>query len=107
MGKTYVKGGTPVGTASLCKTCSYAHIMTGYRESESLTICNEVHPNIVVPFVIYECSGYYDKNRPNWEQMQKLAIDVVTTPMKPVGFKAGSGFTQTTLVRPHVDEDEN
>jgi len=107
MGKPYVKGGTPVGTTSLCKTCSYAHIMTGYRESELVTMCNEVNPNIVVPFVIYECTSYYDKNRPNWEQMEKLAIDVVTTPMKPVGFKSSPGFTQTTLVRPIVTDDDD
>ena len=33
-------------------------------------------PNIVVPFTIHECTGYYDKNRPTWEQMEKLAIHV-------------------------------
>src|SRR5882762_4484538 len=104
MGTAYVKGGTPVGTASLCKTCTSAHIMAGYRESEMITMCGGVHPNIVVPFVIYECSGYYDKNRPTWQQMQKLAINVVTTPMKPVGFKTGPSFVQTTLVRPNVDD---
>jgi hypothetical protein len=89
MGKGYVKGGTPIGSESLCRTCSYAHIMTGYRESELVTMCNEVHPNIVVPFTIHECTGYYDKNRPTWEQMEKLAIDVTPGPIKPVGFKVG------------------
>ena len=106
MGKPYVKGGTPVGTTSLCKTCSYAHIMTGYRESEQVTMCNAIHPNIIVPFLMYECSGYYDKNRPTWNQMQKLAIDVVTTPIKPVGFKSGPGFTQTTLVVADDDDED-
>jgi len=90
--RPYIKGGTPVGSESLCKTCSYAHVMRGYRESELITICNEVHPNIIVPFAIYDCSGYYDKNRPDWEQMQKLAIDVTPSPLKPVGFKVGAGF---------------
>ncbi len=54
-----------------------------------VTMCNSVHPNIVVPFVIYECTGYYDKNRPSWEQMEKFAINVVPGPLKPVGFKVG------------------
>lgn len=106
MGTAYIKTGTPVGSNSLCKTCSYAHIMTGYRESEQVTMCRYIDPNIVVPFVIYECSDYYDKNRPSWQQMQKLAIDVVTSPMKPVGFKTGPGFIQTTLVRPNGEEDD-
>ena len=87
MSTTYIKGGTPTGSASLCKTCSYAQIMTGYRESEQLIICTDVHPNVVVPFTMYDCTGYYDKNRPSYDQMQKLAIDVVPDPLKKVGFK--------------------
>jgi hypothetical protein len=114
MGKAFVKGGTPVGSESLCRTCNSAHIMVGYRESEMITMCNDVHPNIVVPFTIYECSGYYDKNRPTWEQMQKLAIDVTPAPMKPVGFEVGVGFHETAVPRKaavpadddDLDEDE-
>ena len=104
MSRPYIKGGTPVGNDSLCRTCSYAHIMRGYREPEMVTICNEVHPNVVVPFSIYDCSGYNDKNRPTWEQMTKLAIDVSTGPLKPVGFKASNaGFLANVEV---VEEDE-
>ena len=106
MGKTVVKGGTPVGSASLCRTCTSAHIMTGYRESEMVTICGDVHPNVVVPFVIYECTGYYDKNRPSWKEMKELALDVTPSPLKPVGFKTGAGFATVTLTRP-ADEDED
>jgi len=109
MGKAFIKGGTPIGSESLCRTCSSAHIMVGYRESERLTMCNDVHPNIVVPFTIYECSGYYDKNRPSWEQMQKLAIDVTPAPMKPVGFKVGVGFHEAAAPRKvavPVDDDD-
>lgn len=107
MSKPFIKGGTPLGSESLCKTCSYAHIMTGYRESECVTICNEVHPNIVVPFVIYECTGYYDKNRPSWKLMEKLAINITPDPLKKVGFKVGVGFgnTAATAVEEHSDED--
>jgi hypothetical protein len=108
MGKGYVKGGTPIGSVSKCKTCSYSHIMTGYRESEVITICNEVHPNIVVPFNVYECSGYYDKNRPSWKQMEDLAIDVTPAPMKPVGFKIGVGFREGVVPRKvKVIEDDD
>jgi len=106
MGKAQIKGGTPVGSASLCKTCTYAHIMTGYRESEMVTMCNEVHPNIVVPFLIYECTSYYDKNRPNWEQMEKLAITVTPGPLKPVGFKVGVGFHEAAVACIRDDEDD-
>jgi hypothetical protein len=102
--RPYIKGGTPVGNDSLCRTCSYAHIMRGYRESEMVTICNEVHPNVVVPFSIFDCSGYYDKNRPTWEQMEKLAIHVSAGPLKPVGFKvSGAGFLADAQA---VEDDE-
>src|SRR5580692_4047273 len=97
MSKGYVKGGTPIGSESRCSTCSYAHIMTGYRESEMLTVCTFADPNIVVPFKIYECTKYYDKNRPSWRQMEKLAIHVSPGRTKPVGFKVGAGFGETTV----------
>jgi hypothetical protein len=107
MGKPYIKGGTPVGSASLCKTCSYAHIMTGYRESEMITMCNDVNPNIVVPFLIYECTSYYDKNRPNWKQMEDLAITVTPGPLKPVGFKVGVGFHEVAVARVREDDEDD
>ncbi len=106
MGRAFVKGGTPVGSESLCRTCSNAHMMTGYRESELVTMCNGVHPNIVVPFLIYECTGYYDKQKPTWEQMRKFAIDISPGNSKPVGFKTGLGFQDTRkLVRVAEDEE--
>ena len=105
MGKVYVKGGTPVGSESLCRTCSYAHIMSGFKESEMVTMCWRVDPNIVVPFRVYECTGYYDKNRPTWQQMEKLAIRISPGNPKPVGFKVGEGFGETT-VRVAVNGDE-
>jgi len=105
MSKTYVKGGTPVGSESLCKTCTNAHIMTSYRESEMVTMCSGVHPNIVVPFRIYECTGYYDKNRPSYMEMQKLAIHVSPGNPKPVGFKVGVGFGAAAAVAAEDGED--
>ena len=89
MGKINIKGGTPVGTASLCRTCSWAHIINGYRESEMVVVCTDISPNIAVTFTVRECTGYNDKNRPNWDQMEKLAIDVLPAHSgKPTGFGA-------------------
>ena len=107
MGKLNIKGGTPVGSDSLCRTCTYAHIMTGYRESEMVTMCDRLSQMIVVPFRMYECTGYYDKNRPTWTQMQKLAIHVETGSLKPVGFKTSAGFqpAKVTVGAPDDDDD--
>ena len=107
MGKVFVKNGTPVGAEALCKTCSWAVIFTGYRESEQTIICTRVDPNIVLPFTINTCSSYYDKNRPTWQQMEKLAIDVTPAPLKPVGFKIGAQEPLRVRTRVNVDLDED
>jgi hypothetical protein len=106
MSKPYIKNGTPVGSESLCKTCSSALVFTGYRESEQTTMCTYVDPNIVLPFTVNTCTGYYDKNRPNWKQMQDLAIDVTPAPLKPVGFKVGATEPLRVRTRVNVDLDE-
>jgi hypothetical protein len=63
--------------------------MTGYRESELVVVCTEVHPNVTVPFKVRECTSYLDKNRPDYDQMEKLAIEVLPLSSgKPVGFRA-------------------
>ena len=105
MSKPYIKNGTPIGSESLCKTCSSALIFTGYRESEQTTMCTYVHPNIVLPFTVNTCTGYYDKNRPSWKQMHDLAIDVTPAPLKPVGFKVGA--QEPIRVRTRVNVDVN
>jgi hypothetical protein len=96
-----------MGSASLCRTRTNAQIMTGYRESERITMCDNVHPNIVVPFLIYECSSYYDKNRPSWKQMEDLAITVTPAPLKPVGFKTGLQPAARVRVGPDPKETED
>jgi len=66
MGKINMKGGTPHGWASLCTTCTWAHIVTGFRESELVVICMEVNPNLTVPFKVKDCTNYLDRNRPSY-----------------------------------------
>jgi len=108
MGKLPIKNGTPVGSVSLCKTCSYAQIVTGFKESELITICGRLDPSFLVPFNVYECSGYWDKNRPTWDQMEKLAIEVKpAATLKPVGFKTDVVFTQTTSIRVGSDDEDD
>jgi hypothetical protein len=94
MGKVNMKGATPVGSASLCRTCSHAHILSGYRESEMMVVCTATYPDFPVPFVVHECSGYNDRNRPDWDAMEKLAIDVA-----PVSFAKKVGFGTRTRER--------
>jgi len=106
MGKLNIKNGTPVGSEHLCQRCTWSQCITGYRESDRLVICNKTNPNITVPFVVLECTGFDDKFRPDWNQMQKLAIDI-----QPVRVSARtSGFSAWPEARPVAvpgeDEDE-
>jgi hypothetical protein len=87
MGKVNFKGAAPVASASLCRTCSYSHILSGYRESEMMVVCTATYPDFAVPFVVRECTGYNDKARPDWDQMEKLAIEVA-----PISFAKKVGF---------------
>ncbi|HEX4006583.1 MAG TPA: hypothetical protein VHX60_10440 [Acidobacteriaceae bacterium] len=101
MGRIQVKGGTPVGAAPLCRTCSHAHIMSGHRESEMMVVCTATYPGFPVPFVVRECSGDNDRNRPNRDQMEKLAIKIAH-PVKlagPIGFGAASRRLNLNLNR--------
>ena len=102
-----VTGGTPVGAASLCRTCSHAHILSGYRESEMLVVCTSTYPDFVVPFVVRECTAWNDKAKPDWDQMKKLAIQV--TPAIRSGRKVGFGGQRSEgvgVARETEDEED-
>lgn len=86
----YVKNGAPADAQSKCASCLHAHIVRGFRESEELAYCTVTYgPALVVPFKVYECSSYLDRNRPTWKQMEELAIDILPiSSAKPAGFRA-------------------
>ncbi|HZQ42507.1 MAG TPA: hypothetical protein VFA99_04615 [Acidobacteriaceae bacterium] len=39
--------------------------------------------------------------------MHDLAIDIVPTTLKPVGFKTGAGFTHGTSIRVGADDEDD
>lgn len=63
MFKLFIRGGIPHGRTSLCATCTSAHIVTGYRESEMVVICTEANPHISIRFEVKECTEYSDRNQ--------------------------------------------
>jgi len=109
MGKLNVKNGTPVGNEHLCRRCSWGQCMTGYRESDFVVICTNTNPNFKVPFTMLDCSEFSDRNRPDWEQMSKLALEVAPTRVST----RTAGFSTVTTVQPirrvadDDDEDED
>ncbi len=84
----HVRKEAPV-QGSRCDSCQHAHIIVGYRESETLVYCTYVYQQAIpVLFKVRECSNYADKNRPTWDQMQDLALTIrETTSAKTTGFK--------------------
>jgi len=102
MGKLLVKNGTPVGNDHLCKGCRNGQYITGYRESDVLVICALSTPNFQLPFVVHQCSDFSDKHKPDWEQMEKLAIN-----LQPVRVsKKTRGFNVANTLRPEQPEYE-
>ncbi|HEY2857693.1 MAG TPA: hypothetical protein VGJ21_04705 [Terracidiphilus sp.] len=104
MGNLNVKNGTPVGNEHLCKRCSWGQCMTGYRESDFMVICTNTNPNFKVPFTVMDCTEFSDRQRPDWEQMTKLALEVAPTRVST----RTSGFSTVTRIQPmRVAEDED
>jgi hypothetical protein len=108
MGKLNVMNGTPVGGAHLCRGCNWGQVVMGYRESDLLVVCINSNPARVIPFVVCECTEYQDRNRPDFDQMQNLAINFSqNTRRKPTpGFRSGGFGFGPMLVEKDVDEEE-
>lgn len=91
MTRVHVKDGTVADGLSKCASCTHAHIVRGFREFEEMVYCNFAYPLIHVAFKVRDCSNYQDRNRPDWDQMEKLAIYVEPgSSMKPAGFRLSS-----------------
>lgn len=84
MSKVRVKNGTPTEGESLCLSCVWVHMQRGYRINEELVFC-DYGTLRRVPFKVRECTDYCDKNRPSYEQMEKLAI--LVEPRRLAGFE--------------------
>jgi hypothetical protein len=66
-------------------------------------ICGNLNPAMVVPFTVHECSDYWDRNRPSWDEMKKFALHFGEESRKPTpGFRT-SGFS----VIPAVVQDDD
>ncbi len=97
MGRIFVKNGTPLGTVSLCVSCCYGHNVEGYQESEMIQFCT-YDRGMMIPFRVKTCSNHYDKGRPSWEDMEKLAL-----PLQPKASYKTFGF----VVKTETKKNEN
>lgn len=86
--RVHIKDGTAIEGESKCSSCTHAHLIRGFRESDEMVFCNFAYELIRIPFKVRECSNHRDRNRPDWKQMEDLAIDIQPlTSAKPAGFR--------------------
>jgi|ERR1700733_1224723 len=89
---------------SLCRSCYWAHIQKGFRESEEAVCCCFSRFR-AVPFKVADCTDFSSKNVPTREQMEKLALIIPTQPArKRTGF-AGVGFAGQPQTEEAEDEE--
>jgi hypothetical protein len=67
-----IKDGTASGTA-LCYSCTWAHVMKGFRQSEEAVYCLRPWPNVRVTFPVRECSNSGNRNQPTKDDMEEIA----------------------------------
>jgi hypothetical protein len=73
MVKVTVKGGTPEGCESLCRSCTRGHIITGFRVSEEEVFCRTFFVEREIHFPVRECTFYEDKRLATKQEMEEIA----------------------------------
>ena len=56
--KVTVKGGTPEGYESLCRSCAQGHIITGFRASDEEVFCRTFYIEREIHFPVRESTFY-------------------------------------------------
>jgi hypothetical protein len=84
MVKVTVKGGTPEGCESLCRSCARGHIITGFRASEEEVFCRTFYIEREIHFPVRECTFYEDKRLATKTEMEEIAWHLRSTNGKPL-----------------------
>jgi hypothetical protein len=79
---------------TLCRTCYWAHIQRGFRESEEEVFCAFGVDLRILRFKVRDCTDYLNKNLPSRRQMEDIALIIPTQPVRrPAGFGvAATGY---------------
>src|SRR5215472_7279353 len=82
-----VKGGTPQGCESLCRTCSHGHIIKGFCASQEEVFCRFFYIEREIRFPVMECTFYEDRRLASKKEMEEIAWILRTDmPRRRVGF---------------------
>jgi hypothetical protein len=98
-----IRGALPQDGEPICRTCRFAHIQRGFRESEETIFCDYSFSALRrVPFKVADCTDYADRTFPARWEMEKIALIINVEPVRnQIGFERGIGFA------PASDEDED
>src|SRR6267143_74483 len=97
-----VKGGTPEGCESLCRTCTRGHIITGFRATEEEVFCRTSYIEREIRFPVRECTFYEDRRLASKEDMEEIAWRLRSTTIKP---NQSLGFVSAAQLREIESED--
>jgi hypothetical protein len=100
-----IKGGTPEGYESLCKTCTRGHIISGFRATEEEVFCRTFYIEREIRFPVRECTFYEDKRLATKEDMVEIAWHLRSTTSKPnrdVGFAGAARLEERDNEDPEI-----
>jgi hypothetical protein len=84
-----IKWALPPEGEPLCRTCRFAHIQRGFRESEELILCGFGNPLRALPFKVAQCTDFADRTVPERWEMERMALLInVPRARKAAGFRA-------------------
>jgi len=90
-----VKGGAPEEGASLCVSCRWGIVRSGFSASETETFCRMVGHSPRVPFKVRECSSYDDRRVPSLYHMEKIGWVLLTKSAgRTIGFVTSAKFRE-------------
>jgi len=69
-----VRSVTGVGQESLCRSCRYASIQTGYSMTEEEIRCSYLREVRLVSFPVKACTDYLSKETPTVYELEKIAF---------------------------------
>jgi hypothetical protein len=98
-----VKGGTPEGCESLCRTCKHGHIITGFRATEEDVFCRIFYIEREIRFPVRECTFYADRRLASKEDMEDIAWKLRSTTTKP---SRSLGFVSAVQLQESESNDE-
>ena len=83
-----VRSGAGVGQESLCRSCRYASIQTGYSVKEEEMRCCYLREARLITFPVKACTDYLSKETPTVYELEKIAfiIDLNKVDSKIPGF---------------------